>query len=213
VVDELATGDQPTGASLADLWLTDNLTVLARIADDRIQRERLDSLLIDAVRRRLTAIPVRTGDVIVVAGADNLSAECLDELGRQTRLSGIRLVLMMERLTPTAAGMLGAADNSAVLMRLGNPVEAGHAARFIGPGYRWPTPPRMWPQVPGQPPHTPEFVLDPANLQRMPPTAFVAVHARAGANQRTVFFGDCDLTIGAEPRATTAGAPAVRPLA
>jgi len=157
----------------------------------------------------LTAIPVRPNDVIIVAGADHLSAECLDELSRQARLSGIRLVVMCERLTPTAAGMLGAADNSAVVMRLGHPGEAAHAARFIGTGYRWPTPPRMWPQVPGQPPRTPEFVLDAPHLQRMPPTAFVAVHARAGANQRTVFFGDCDPAIGAEPRVAPATAPRV----
>lgn len=92
---------------------------------DRVVFHRVIRALHDRARKRGTQF-------LVVAGADHLGRDPLEELVRQAERSGVRLVLMFERLRGDLHGLLGGRDSATLLMRLGNAREATTAAEFVG---------------------------------------------------------------------------------
>jgi hypothetical protein len=102
------------------------------------RKDALDRVLFARTLHELRARrPGKAPDVLVVAGADHLGRESLEAMARQARRSGVRLVLLMERLRNELRELLGSSDSAAVLMRLGNAQDAAAAAEFIGRGHRF----------------------------------------------------------------------------
>jgi hypothetical protein len=88
------------------------------------------------VRTRRRSRP-GTDTVLIVAGADHLGRDSLEELARQAHRADTRLVLLLQRLRGDTHELLGGSDSAAMLMRLGNAREAATAAEFIGRGHRF----------------------------------------------------------------------------
>lgn len=73
---------------------------------------------------------------LIVAGADHLRREHLDQLDQLARHRGVRLTLVFAHLRDAAVEVLGGGDAS-VFLRLGNAQEAERAATAIGKGYQF----------------------------------------------------------------------------
>ena len=113
------------------------MLVVSTLGERQRHKEMLDQvvfhrLLLDLRVQRNTA-----NAVLVVAGADQLGRDSLEHLARRARMSGIRLILMLEHLRGDLHDLLGGPDSATVLMRLGNGREAASAAEFVGRGHRF----------------------------------------------------------------------------
>jgi hypothetical protein len=73
---------------------------------------------------------------VVVAGADQLRAQHLEQVAALCDSLGFRLVLLFRHLRDAGSALLGG-GRATVFMRLGNYEEAELAANFIGRGYRF----------------------------------------------------------------------------
>ncbi|WP_234347625.1 hypothetical protein [Streptomyces specialis] len=130
----------PTAAAsgaLARLWPPTGLTVITTAHSQHRRKDLLDRVVFHRLLHDLRA-PGLPGQhaALVIAGADRLGLENLEALARQCRRTGVRLVLMLERLRGELKELLGSSDSAAVLMRLGNAQDAAAAAEFIGRGHK-----------------------------------------------------------------------------
>lgn len=117
-------------------FIDGGLTILRTTGTRRRRKDVLDRVVFHRVLRALRDRTGRSGqDVVVVAGADHLGRNSLEELARQAERCGVRLVLMLERLRGEAHELLGGRYSATVLMRLGNAREATTAAEFVGRGH------------------------------------------------------------------------------
>ena len=102
------------------------------------RRDLVDRLVAQALLHHLRCAPRnRPGmaGVLVVAGADHLGQRTLEELARQSKNAGVRLVLLIEHLRGDLQQLLGGSDSASLIMRLGNAQEAAAAAEYIGRGH------------------------------------------------------------------------------
>lgn len=137
--------DTPTGDNaVADravtepLWPATGLTVVSTTGGHPRRKDFLDRLLFHRVLHALRTRANGSGeDVVIVAGADHLGLVSLEELAKQARRIGIRLILLLEHLRGDLEQLLGSSDSATVLMRLGNAQEAAKAAEFIGRGHKF----------------------------------------------------------------------------
>lgn len=126
------TDDEP-----ADPWTAPGLTVISTVDAQHHRKDLLDRIVFHRVLRDVRTRRDDGATVLVVAGADHVGQESLEQLARQARRGGIRLVLMLERLRGASPELLGGQDGATMLMRLGNAKEAAAAAEFIGRGHRF----------------------------------------------------------------------------
>lgn len=110
------------------------LTVFVSEDPNTRRRDLLDRLVVRALIHRLRRTR-HAGDVIAVAGADHLGVATIEELSRAARVSGVRIVLLLEHLREEYEPYLGGSDSISVFMRMGNAKEAGRAAEHIGRGH------------------------------------------------------------------------------
>lgn len=128
---ELLATDEPPGEPVR--WSGPGLTVLATEGPHARRKDFLDRVLFERVLHAMRVRPRQTGgDVVFVAGADRIGPAAVEDLARQARRCGVRLVLMLEHLRDDLTRLLGGADSTTLLMRLGNHEEAKIAAEFIG---------------------------------------------------------------------------------
>ena len=127
------------GDGTGELWTSAELTVVRTGGSHRRRKDLLDRLVFHRVVRGLRdrRSTAAGQDVVVVAGADHIGREGLEDLARQAELGGVRLVLMLERLRGDLHDLLGGRYSATVLMRLGNAREATAAAEFIGRGHKF----------------------------------------------------------------------------
>lgn len=117
-----------------DPWTTPGLTVISTVDPQHRRKDLVDRIVFHRVVHDVRA---DGATVLVVAGADHIGHEGLERLARQARRTGVRLVLMLERLRGASSELLGGHDGATLLMRLGNATEAAAAAEFIGRGHRF----------------------------------------------------------------------------
>ncbi|MFI8984649.1 hypothetical protein ACIG63_06090 [Streptomyces antimycoticus] len=119
------------------LWQPASLTVVTTSHSQHHRKHLLDHVvfqrLLHDMRHRSSN---SEGNVLVVAGADNLGLENVEALAKQCRRIGVRLILFIERLRGDLKELLGSSDSAAILMRLGNAQDAAAAAEFIGRGHK-----------------------------------------------------------------------------
>ncbi|MFC6091763.1 hypothetical protein [Saccharothrix lopnurensis] len=128
---ELLAAEGPPGEPVT--WSGPGLTVLATEGPHPVRKDFLDRVLFERVLHAVRVRPRRTGrDVVFIAGADRIGPAAVEDLARQARRCGVRLVLMLEHLRGDVTRLLGGADSATILMRLGNHEEAKVAAEFIG---------------------------------------------------------------------------------
>jgi hypothetical protein len=126
----------PSADSDHDGFTDGGLTILRTTGTHRRRKDVLDRVVFHRVVRALRDRAGHSGrDVVVVAGADHLGRDSLEELVRQAERCGVRLVLMLERLRGEVHELLGGRYSATVLMRLGNAREAAAAAEFVGRGH------------------------------------------------------------------------------
>ena len=138
VLDLLAVDELDVGEGVADEepWHASGLTVVRTASTHRRRKDFLDRVVFHRLIHALRDGRIHQ-DSMVVAGADHLGRESLEELVREAERAGVRLVLMVERLRGDLHDLLGGRDSATVLMRLGNAREAATAAEFVGRGHRF----------------------------------------------------------------------------
>ena len=121
-----------------DILLQGSLTIIATSGDNQRRKDFTDRVVFQAVlqhiRRRRQA--GRQG-MLVVAGADHLGKDALETMAKRARISGLRLLYLIEHLRDDLQQLLGGSDSAALMMRLGNAQEAAAAAEFIGRGHKF----------------------------------------------------------------------------
>lgn len=128
--------DQSSIVDEADELLGGGLAVVCTGGTHRRRKDALDRVVFHRLIRVVRDAAWRSGEtVVVVAGADHLGRDGLEDLARQAERSGVRLVLMLERLRGDVHDLLGGRHSATVLMRLNNAREAGTAAEFVGRGH------------------------------------------------------------------------------
>jgi hypothetical protein len=80
--------------------------------------------------------PGQSPRTVVVAGADQLRTQHLEQVAALCDSLGFRLVLLFQHLRDAGSALLGG-GRATIFMRLGNYEEAERAANFIGRGYRF----------------------------------------------------------------------------
>jgi hypothetical protein len=134
--------DSPAGngsPGAGELWAKGGLTLLVSQDHNLRRRDLVDRLIAQALLHHLRR--ARHGNrpgpvaVLVVAGADHLGQRTLEELARQAKNAGVRLVLLIEHLRGDLQQLLGGSDSASLIMRLGNAQEAAAAAEYIGRGH------------------------------------------------------------------------------
>ncbi|MQY22737.1 hypothetical protein [Nocardia macrotermitis] len=131
-------GGVPQGHSLQEpLWPQSGLRVIATADTNARRKDLLDRFVFFRVLHEIRTSDHRTGDAVVVAGADQLGAAELEALARHADRVGMRLIVMCEHLRGEQLQFLGAAGSATVLMRLGHTGEAAAAADFVGRGHRF----------------------------------------------------------------------------
>ena len=115
------------------LWPEWGLSVIRTTGENSRRKEYADQVLFQAVAHHIANSATGAQDpVLVVVGADELGRSGLEAMIRSARRAGVRLVYIFEHLRENSAEILGAGDGVAVMMRLGNGVEAETAANYIG---------------------------------------------------------------------------------
>jgi hypothetical protein len=117
-------------------WSAPGLTVLATRGTHDRRKDFLDRVLFHRILHELRVRePCQGRDVLFMVGVDRIGLASLEALSKQARGAGVRLVLMMEHLRDDLTHLVGSADSSTILMRMGNHTDANAAAEFIGRGY------------------------------------------------------------------------------
>ncbi|WP_280319487.1 hypothetical protein [Nocardia wallacei] len=125
------------GTSLGSFWASPGVHVVAT-ADPHPRRKNLqDHFVFFRLLHEVRSGTVGLAGAVVVAGADNLPVAEIEALARHAGRMGIRLIVMYEHLRGEHAQLLGGANTSTVLMRLGAAAEAATAADFVGRGHRF----------------------------------------------------------------------------
>jgi hypothetical protein len=130
------------------VWPNAGMAVLATSSPHSRRKDLLDRLVFQRVlhdlrtrnftQRNANRKPQAVmSDALVIAGADHMGLESLEELSRHAKRAGLRLVLMIEHLRDELVQLLGGSDSATVIMRLGNAAEASAAAEYIGKGYKF----------------------------------------------------------------------------
>jgi hypothetical protein len=103
----------------------------------QVATELLVDLLAQWLIRSLKNVrPGQSPRTVVVAGADQLRTQHLEQVAALCDSLGFRLVLLFQHLRDAGSALLGG-GRATVFMRLGNYEEAERAANFIGRGYRF----------------------------------------------------------------------------
>ncbi|MFD2024085.1 hypothetical protein [Promicromonospora aerolata] len=128
----------PADAQVEQVWSARGLTVVSTGSQYARRKPLYDRAVFHRILRDLRASRQRgrADAVIFVAGADDLGLESLEALSHQARRVGVRLVLLMKSLREDVQPLLGAADSTALIMRLGPSKEAAAAADFIGKNHK-----------------------------------------------------------------------------
>jgi hypothetical protein len=125
----------PTGQSTTRAPQLTCFTVTQR--GSQVTTELLVDLLGQWLIRSLkNARPGQSPRTVVVAGADQLRTQHLEQVAALCDSLGFRLVLLFQHLRDAGSALLGG-GRATVFMRLGNYEEAERAANFIGRGYRF----------------------------------------------------------------------------
>jgi hypothetical protein len=115
-----------------------SLTVIATTGDNQRRKDFTDRVVFHAVLQHLRRRWWAGGQgMLVVAGADHLGKDALEVMAKRARMSGLRLVYLIEHLRDDLQQLLGGSDSAALVMRLGNAQEAAAAAEFIGRGHKF----------------------------------------------------------------------------
>ncbi len=120
--------DNVRGAAIRVLDVDRNLSALERA----LQGDALFGLAQWRMRRR----QIRA-DAIIVAGADRLSADSIEEFRSIAKDCNARPIFMFEHLRDDAPRLLGMGSPATIFLRLPNHREASEAADFIGTAERW----------------------------------------------------------------------------
>lgn len=124
--------------AVAQLVEAPGLQVVRTASSQRRHKEIVDSVLFHRVLEDLRGRTRLDGKrVMVVAGADRLGLDSLEDLTTQARRLGLRLALLFEHLRGDLKDLVGGADSTTVFMRLGNFQEADAAAQQIGRGQKF----------------------------------------------------------------------------
>ncbi|WP_224401258.1 hypothetical protein [Pseudonocardia sp. ICBG1034] len=124
------------GGSATALWPDSGLALVRSDEHDTSRKTFVDRVLFGAVAHHLaTTRPSCNDPMLVVAGADEIGRDGLENMARKASRVGVRLVYLFEHLRDDAEQLLGGGDSVAVLMRLGNGREAATAAEFVGRGF------------------------------------------------------------------------------
>ncbi|MFD2794571.1 hypothetical protein ACFS27_13525 [Promicromonospora vindobonensis] len=136
--DDTVPEQPPDGTRAGQVWAERGLTVISTGSQYARRKPLYDRAVFHRILRDLRASRPRVRDngVIFVAGADDLGVENLEALSHQARRVGVRLVLMMRSLREEFQSLLGGADSTALIMRLGPAKEAAAAADFIGRNHK-----------------------------------------------------------------------------
>ncbi|MFI0771896.1 hypothetical protein ACH4TQ_44520 [Streptomyces sp. NPDC021218] len=129
--------DHPIREQRRTLWQPTCLTIVTTSHRQPRRKDLLDRVVFQRLLHDLRDQRIAdNGSVLVVAGCDALGLEGLEALTKQCRRTGIRLMLLMERLRGELRELLGSFDSAAILMQLGNTQDAAAAAEFIGRGHK-----------------------------------------------------------------------------
>jgi hypothetical protein len=118
------------GSTLRVIGIADPMTDLSR--------ELLTHLLLQLLSAEIRDGGTGARPVLVVVGADALSAKHLGALHESAGRQGRRVVFVFQHLRGDTTGLLGDAD-TVFFLRLGNAAEASAAAEFIGREHRFGT--------------------------------------------------------------------------
>lgn len=111
------------------------LTCMALASEGRnVRSELITDLIVQWLTHRIVADRASVPDVII-AGADHIAVRNLERLSDACERRGIRLTLLFRHLRQTGIDVIG--GGSVGFMRMGNNVEAGRAADFIGRGHKF----------------------------------------------------------------------------
>ncbi len=112
------------------------LMVVATADPGRLRKEFVERIVFQSTLQRLKADNFPAGDrILVIAGADAIGTEGLEELDRVAVQRGVKTVLLFEHLRGESLNIIGTGQSATVMMRLGNANEANAAAEYIGRGY------------------------------------------------------------------------------
>nr|WTB12085.1 hypothetical protein OG546_49875 [Streptomyces antimycoticus] len=119
------------------LWQPACLTVVTTSHSQHRRKRFLDHVIFQRLAHDMRHRSADSeGNVLVVAGADDIGLESVEALAKQCKRVGVRLILLLERLRGDLKELLGSSDSAAILMRLGNAQDAAAAAEFIGRGHK-----------------------------------------------------------------------------
>ncbi|MEV6131987.1 hypothetical protein AB0M05_35245 [Streptomyces violaceusniger] len=119
------------------LWQPACLTIVTTSHSQHRRKRFLDHVLFQRLAHDMRHRSADSeGNVLVVAGADDIGLESVEALAKRCRRVGVRLILLIERLRGDLKELLGSSDSAAILMRLGNAQDAAAAAEFIGRGHK-----------------------------------------------------------------------------
>ncbi|NOL39722.1 hypothetical protein HPO96_05640 [Kribbella sandramycini] len=130
----LGKDEQPVDpdADPASIWLPRGLTIVTTSSLRVRRKEILDRVVFQRLLRDIRHQRADRDGILVVAGADHLGLDSIESLTQEARRSGVRLVLLFERLRNELKEVLGSSDSAAIVMRMGNAQDAAAAAEFIG---------------------------------------------------------------------------------
>jgi hypothetical protein len=133
-LDLLETMGAAGSHKLAELPIATGLQVVTTAGSHQSQKEFIEAVLFQALRYGLRGKQSTSPSqqVLIVAGADDLGLKGLEGMSKQAAKAGIRLIYLFEHLREDVKQLLGGGDASAVVMRVGNELEASDAATFIG---------------------------------------------------------------------------------
>ncbi|MGF1648501.1 MAG: hypothetical protein ACFCVF_16505 [Kineosporiaceae bacterium] len=132
-------GRPAAAAGAAGAWDQDGLTLLWATDAGRQRRQLVQRLAAHALMHHLGGPRADRsgGRALIVAGADDLDRETLEGLLARCRRSGVRCLVLMQRLRQDSEQLIGEGGAAVAFMRLGNGREAAAAADFIGRGHRF----------------------------------------------------------------------------
>jgi hypothetical protein len=134
---EMLVGEANSDAeSPLPLFPEEGLVVIATADPGRLRKEFVDRVIFQSTLQRLKVGNFPPGDrILVIAGADAIGTEALEELDRVAVQRGVKVVLLFEHLRGEGLNIIGTGQSATVIMRLGNANEANAAAEYIGRGY------------------------------------------------------------------------------
>lgn len=122
-----------TGEVALPILPEEGLLVIATADPASMRKEFFDRVLFHtALQLVKTHIGGLHDHLLVIAGADHLGLDSLEQMARFASRQGLRLVFLFEHLRGDTLNMLGTGHSATILMRLGNANEASAAAEYVG---------------------------------------------------------------------------------